>query len=97
MQTNKKHIFAAGDVIGVDFSTHTSYARRSYGHSQHVSPQKSGMDYHAIPRCCFGIPEIAVVGKTEHELKITGDLYQTSIAPIGILGKAITSNYTLVL
>lgn len=94
MQTSKKHIFAAGDVIGVDFSTHVAIQEGRLAVHNMYHRKKVAMDYHAIPRCYFGEPEIAIVGKNEHQLKISGDLYQTAIAPIGILGKAITSNYS---
>ena len=52
------------------------------------------MNYQAVPKCFYGYPEIAVVGKTERILKTTGQLYQTAIAPIGISGKAASNNYT---
>jgi dihydrolipoamide dehydrogenase len=94
MRTSAKHIFAAGDVIGVDFSTHTAIQEGRIAIHNMYQRKKVAMDYHAIPRCYFGDPEIAIVGKTEHQLRISGDLYQTAIAPISILGKAITSNYS---
>lgn len=93
MRTSAKHIYVAGDVIGVDFSTHVAIQEGRLAIHNMYHRKKIAMSYHAIPRCYFGEPEIAIVGKTEHQLKATGELYQTSIAPIGLLGKAITSNY----
>jgi dihydrolipoamide dehydrogenase len=96
MQTSCKHIFAAGDVLGIDFSTHAAIQEGQLAIHNMYNRKKIAMDYHAIPRCYFGDPEIAVVGKTEHQLKASaGGIYQTSITPIKILGKAITSNYSL--
>lgn len=94
MQTNKPHIYAVGDVIGKNSSTHASTQEARIAAHNMYHHKKVAMDYTAIPRVFYGKPEIAIVGKTEHELKLTGLPYQTSIAPIGILGRAITSNYT---
>ncbi len=94
MRTNKKHIFAAGDVVGKYLTTHAGMQEGRIAVHNMYHRKQVDMDYAAIPRVFYGKPEVAVVGKTEHELKLTGELYQTSIAPIGILGRAITSNYT---
>lgn len=94
MNTNKDHIFAAGDVVGKHLSTHAGMQEGRIAVHNMYHRKKVAVDYSAMPRVLYGKPEIAVVGKTEHELKLTGELYQTSIAPIGILGRAITSNYT---
>ena len=51
------------------------------------------MNYSALPHCFYGQPEIAVVGKTENDLRLTCQIYQTSIAPIGILGGANMNDY----
>lgn len=94
MQTNKDHIFAAGDVTGSHLSTHVGmHESRTAVHNMYHHKQIP-VDYSAIPRIVYGSPEVAIVGKTERELKLTGQPYQTAIAPIGILGKSITSNYT---
>lgn len=95
MQTTKKHIFAAGDVTGNHNATHIGIQEsRVAVHNMYHHRRKIVMDYHAIPQVFYGKPEIAVVGKNERELKLTGELFQTSIAPIGILGRSITSNYS---
>jgi pyruvate/2-oxoglutarate dehydrogenase complex dihydrolipoamide dehydrogenase (E3) component len=93
MQSSKDHIYAAGDVTGGYLFTHVAaqHARivtHNMFHNKKVTTQK-----HAIPRVFFGEPEVAAVGKTEHELKMNGHSYQTAIAPIGILGRASTANY----
>jgi len=94
MQTNKKHIYAAGDVTGKHCTTHAAMQQAKVATHNLYHRKKVVMDYTAIPKVFFGQPEIAVVGASEHELKLTGVPYQTAIAPIGILGKAITSNYS---
>ena len=94
MQTNIDHIFAVGDVTNKHISTQTSMQQARVAIHNAYHNKKVTINYKAIPRVIFGSPEIAVVGKTEHELRLTGELFQTSIAPIGILGKSMTSNYS---
>lgn len=92
-QTSQKHIYAAGDVVGLtntaeaairqaQVAIHNMYFRKKY----HFNPKAS-------PTAIYGELEIATVGKTEHQVRMTGKLYQTAIAPIGIISKAITSDY----
>lgn len=93
MQTTKKHIFAAGDIIGGDQFAHvaTQHARVAAHNMFHS--KKARFNTHAIPRIFYGMPEIASVGKTEHVLKMTNVSYQTAIAPIGIIGRSGPANY----
>jgi len=94
MQTRQKHIYAAGGVLGIDYSTHTAIQQGRVAIHNMYHRKKIAMSYHAIPRCYSGHPEIACVGISEWQARLTGEIYQTSIAPIGILGRAITSNYS---
>ena len=96
MQTNRKHIYAVGDVAGQYKTLHSHAAIQEARVATHnlYHRNKITMDYSAIPTCVFGIPEIAIVGKSERELILSGDLYQTAIAPISVVGRAITNNYT---
>lgn len=96
MQTSQKHIFAAGDVAGQYSSYHSHVAIQEGRVAMHnvFHRHKIAVSYHAVPKCLFGVPEIATVGKSERDLVVSGEPYQTSIAPIGILGRAMTNNYT---
>ena len=94
MKTSAKHIFAAGDVIDINASIQAAIQEGRIAVHNMFHRRKVGINLHAVPRCFHGDPEIAVVGKTEHELKTSGELYQTAIAPIGIIGKAMTNNYS---
>lgn len=94
MQTSNKNIFAAGSVVGNNDSIHADIQESRVAIHNLYNRKKIAMELHAIPRCVFGEPEIACVGLTEKIMKLTGQIYQTSIAPIGILGKASTSDYS---
>lgn len=94
MQTNIKHIYAAGEAVNSNTPSHFSIEEGRVAAHNMLHRKKIPISTHAIPRCYYGSPEIAIVGKTERELLKSGELFQTSIAPIGILGKAMTNNYT---
>ncbi len=96
MQTSRQHIYAVGDVAGQYKTLHSHAAIQEARVAVHnlYHRKKIAMDYSAIPTCLFGTPEIASVGKNEHELIMSGQPYQTAVAPIGIIGKAITNNYS---
>lgn len=94
MQTNKKHIFAVGDVTGKYMTTAAAMQESKIAAHNLYHRKKVVMNYSAVPQVIDGLPEIATVGTSERELKLTGVPYQTAIAPIGILGQAITTNYT---
>jgi len=93
MQTKQKNIFAAGSVVGMSNATHTSIQESRIAQHNMYHRKKVAMDYSAIPRIYSGSPEIAAVGKAEWQMLLTGELFQTSIAPIGMLGRAISSNW----
>ncbi len=93
MQTNVKHIYAAGDITGPYRFTHTAtYQSRIAAHNISMPGSKVAAQYHAVPRCVFVEPEIACVGLTEQELKDKKMPYQVGYAPVSIIGRANTSN-----
>ncbi|MBP6880538.1 NAD(P)/FAD-dependent oxidoreductase [Candidatus Saccharibacteria bacterium] len=94
MQTSKKHIYAAGDVVGPYQFTHTaSYQSRLAGHNMFSRDKnKVAVDYSAIPRCIFFSPEIASVGLTELEVQRAGIATRVGRAPISVIGRSNTEN-----
>ncbi len=93
MQTSKKHIFAAGDVIGGDMFAHVAAQHARVATHNMFHSKKTHFNTHAVPRVFYGLPEIACVGKTEHQLKMTSVTYQTAIVPIGLVGRSGPANY----
>ncbi len=94
LQTSQKNIFAIGDVTGNSHSASSAVHQGLVTAHNILHRKKIMFQDHAVPRVAYGMPEIVVVGKTERQLKLTGLPYQTSIAPLGIVGKAHTSAYT---
>jgi len=94
LQTSQKHIYAAGEVTGLVSSAHGAIQQASIVAHNLYARKKLKMDYRAIPRVVYGTPELAMTGYSEHQLVKTGVIYQSAIAPIYIVGKSITSNYS---
>lgn len=94
MQTNQKHIFAIGDVTGANNSASSSIKQGQIAAHNIIHRKKHKFSSNrAVPHVTFGEPEIATVGITEHQMRLTGRMYQSSIAPIGIVGRSYTSDY----
>ncbi len=93
METNVKHIYAAGDVVGPYRFTHTAtYQSRVAGHNMFHTKHKKAAHYRAVPRCLYTEPEVGCVGVTEKQLKDKNISYQVSAVPITVIGRANTSN-----
>lgn len=64
MQTNRSHIYAAGDVIGGIQLAHVAFHEGTTA-ALHASGEDVKVNYHAVPRCIYTAPEIASVGLSE--------------------------------
>lgn len=79
LQTNVPHIYAAGDIVGFPAlaSTSMEQGRQAACHAFGV-PFKT--DASLLPFGIYTIPEISMVGKTEHEVSNAGIPYEIGIA-----------------
>lgn len=91
LQTNIKHIYAAGDIIGPYQFTPTGYYQSDIA-VNNMFRKKVKPDYSIVPRAVYTSPEVASVGETEAQLKEKKIKYKVGMAPTGILGRANTSN-----
>jgi dihydrolipoamide dehydrogenase len=69
MRTNKKHIWALGDVVGRYPFRHTANWEAGHVNVNFFSKNKSRVDYSALPHAVFSSPQVAGVGMTEQEAK----------------------------
>lgn len=92
-QTSQKHIYAAGDVVGLTNTAEAAIRQSQIAIHNMYFRKKYHFNHQAAPTAIYGELEIATVGKTEHQVRMTGKLYQTAIAPIGIISKSVTSDY----
>jgi mercuric reductase len=92
--TTQPHIMAVGDVVNGECMPHEAIHNARIAAHNLYARKKVSLKNHIIPRIAYGETEIACIGVSEHQMKMSGDPYQTSIAPLGILGKSHATNYT---
>jgi dihydrolipoamide dehydrogenase len=90
LQTSVPHIYAIGDVIGGAMLAHKAEEEGVFV-AELIAGQKPHLNYNLIPGVVYTWPEVAAVGKTEEELKISGIDYKVGSFPIKALGRARAS------
>ena len=71
METSVAGIYAAGDVTGGWMLAYVAMAQGRVA-AENALGRDSTIDYRAVPRCVFSLPEIASVGLTEDEASNRG-------------------------
>jgi len=87
MQTSVPDIYAAGDVVG---GLMLAYVAMEEGiiAAENALGKDSTIDYQAVPRCTFTIPELASVGLTEEEATAQGYEIRVGRFPFAASGMA---------
>ncbi|MFZ2125868.1 MAG: NAD(P)/FAD-dependent oxidoreductase [Candidatus Saccharimonadales bacterium] len=93
LQTNVKHIYAAGDVLGKDGHTHTALLESHIVAHNVFNRNKITPDYSAIPEVVFTSPEIAVVGLSEDDCLKRDLSINKAISPLNIIARSNTSDF----
>ena len=88
METSVKGVYAIGDVNGNLMLAHVASAEGIIA-VENIMGKNTKLDYDKIPSGIYGIPEIAMVGKTEQELKANNIEYKVSKFPFIANGKAL--------
>ena len=82
LETNKKGIFALGDIVGKYQFKHNANNEAQYAYNNIVHPDKKILvNYTAMPHAIFTSPQIAAVGYTEQQLTKEKIEYEKSIYP----------------
>ncbi|WP_419939105.1 dihydrolipoyl dehydrogenase family protein [Candidatus Palauibacter sp.] len=90
LRTSRKHIFAAGDVIGGFLFTHVADHEARTVVQNALFPVRANIDYGVIPWCTYTEPELAHVGLTEAEAEDRhGSAVSAHVYDIGNLDRAI--------
>ena len=90
-ETNLPGVYAIGDVVRGPMLAHkgseegVAVAERIAGNTAHVN-------YDAIPSVIYTHPEISWVGKTEEDLKASGEDYSSGVFPFAASGRARAMN-----
>ena len=90
MQTNKKNIWALGDITNFPQLAHTA-STQAKTVSENILGKKKEFTGNLIPSCIFGYPEIAFVGETEEMLREKKADYKTGKSLFLASGKAKAS------
>jgi dihydrolipoamide dehydrogenase len=90
LQTSKSHIYAIGDVVRGAMLAHKA-SEEGVMVAEIIAGEKPHMDYNLIPGVVYTWPEVAMVGKTEEQLKEEGRAIKTGQFPIRALGRARAS------
>lgn len=95
LQTSVKHIYAAGDVLGLDNHSYTHTAilqSRIVAHNM-FEKVKATPNYTATPSLIFTTPEIAHVGLSEDDCKKRDLPINKAVAPLNIIARSNTSDF----
>ena len=87
METNVPNIYAAGDAIGGIMLAYVAMEEGVIA-AENALGRKSSIDYQAVPRCTFTLPELAGVGLTEEEATAQGYQIQVGKFPFSANGMA---------
>ena len=79
-QTNKKNIYAIGDVISGPMLAHKA-EEEGIAVAEIISGQAGHVNYNVIPGVIYTHPEVAYVGKTEEQLKENNINYKVGKFP----------------
>lgn len=88
-RTNKKNIFAIGDIVpGAALAHKASYEAKVAAEA--IAGEPSQIDYIAMPSVCFTDPELASVGHTQASAKEAGLDVKVSKFPFSGNGRALS-------
>lgn len=93
LQTNVKHIYAAGDVLGGASHTHIALMESQVVANNILDRNKITPDYTAMPEVIFTSPGIATVGLSEDDCVKRDLMINKAIAPLNIIARSNTSDF----
>jgi dihydrolipoamide dehydrogenase len=92
-RTNVEGIYAIGDVIAGPMLAHKAEDEGA-ALAEMLAGQAPHVNYEVIPSVVYTMPEIAVVGRSEEELKAAGVDYRAGKFPFTANGRARANNQT---
>lgn len=93
LQTSTKHIYAAGDVLGRENSTHSALLESRVAAHNIFERSKTAPDYTGTPSVVFTNPEIAHVGLSEDDCRRRDKAINKAIAPLTIIARSNTADF----
>ncbi|WP_319412421.1 dihydrolipoyl dehydrogenase [uncultured Cohaesibacter sp.] len=92
-KTNIKGIYAIGDVIAGPMLAHKA-EDDGVALAETLAGQAGHVDYNLVPGVVYTMPEIAVIGKSEEQLKEAGIAYNVGKFPFTANGRAKAQRHT---
>jgi len=93
-RTNKRHIYAVGDVTGRYQFTHMSEHMAKIATSNALIKVPMKIDKKHVPWVTFTEPELGQVGATEKQLNVAGEKFEVYRFPFSKIDRAITDGKT---
>ncbi|WP_338983731.1 dihydrolipoyl dehydrogenase [Spiroplasma endosymbiont of Othius punctulatus] len=98
-ETNIEGVYAIGDVVGkamlAQVAAHAAVvtANRIAMKAGKKGAEDMIMDYSKVPSCIYSQPEIAMIGRTEQDLRSSGVEYKAFKFPFSAIGKALADDH----
>jgi mercuric reductase len=93
LQTTAKHIYAAGDVLGQNSTTHSALLQSRIAAHNVIERTNVSPDYTGTPTLLFTTPEIAQVGLTEDDCRRRDLAINKAVAPLNIIARSNTADF----
>ncbi len=91
--TDAPRVYAVGDVVRGPMLAHKGM-EEGIMVAERIAGQKPSVNYDCVPSVIYTHPEVAWVGKTEQELKVSGETYNVGTFPFAASGRALAANDT---
>jgi len=93
LRTEKKHIYAIGDVNGLSLLAHAATAQGEAA-AAHIAGEDCKYDNTLIPRCIYSWPEVACVGMSKKQAEAAGIAVKTQRSFLLACGRALAQDET---
>jgi dihydrolipoamide dehydrogenase len=90
-KTNVPGVWACGDVTGRRMLAHAA-SREGIVAVNNMFGRKDRVRYNSLPAVVYTHPEVAMVGRTEEELKNAGIKYRKSLVPMAVAGRYLVEH-----
>jgi dihydrolipoamide dehydrogenase len=91
--TDAPHVYAVGDVVRGPMLAHKAM-EEGVMVAERIAGKKPMVNYDTVPSVIYTHPEIAWVGRTEQQLKASGEAYNVGTFPFSVNGRALAAHDT---
>jgi len=88
-ETSVPGVYAVGDCIPTPQLAHVAFAEGMLAAEHAAGKNPTPINYDAIPRCTYCVPEVAAVGLTEAQARERGHDVVAKTVSFGAIGKAV--------